>query len=184
VNPMFVVILGWLCLGLETGLKQTLAVHWGTVAAPSFVIPLAVVIALCAPAGPTLWSCLSLGLFLDLTAPQMTATEQVIILGPHAIGLALAGQFVLAVRGVVIRRNPITVVVLSMAAGAISGIVVTAFLTARHLYDPISFSPTEALLSSLLSAVLTGGTALILSFVLLPLSPMLGLQAARHWVRR
>jgi hypothetical protein len=186
MNPLLVVLLGWLCVGLEAGLKTSLMVRMGVAASPSFVVPLAVVIALCAPPLPTLWSCLLLGLMLDFTAPLDLAggAGHVHALGPHAIGLALAGQFVLAVRGVVIRRNPISVVVLSIGAAAISEIVVTAVLTARHVYDPIVWHPTAELMSRLLGAVLTGGTALVLSLVLLPLSPMLGLQASRQWVRR
>jgi hypothetical protein len=188
MNVLMVVLLGWMCVGLETGLKQTLMVRMITEAAPSFVVPLVVVIALCAPPLQTLWACLALGLMLDLTAPlNLAAGGQglVYVMGPHAVGLALGAQFVLAVRGVVIRRNPISVVVLSMGAAAISGIVVTAMLTARHLYDPIAWNPTSQLMSQLFSAVLTGGTAFAMSFVLLPLSPMLGLLASpRPWGRR
>jgi hypothetical protein len=184
MNPLLVVLLGWLCVGMEMGLRHALVVRIWVPASPSFVVPLAVVIAICAPPLPTLWSCLLLGLALDLTAPQDVAGGNVTVLGPNAIGLVLAGQFVLAVRGVMIRRNPITVVVLSIGAGAIAGIVVTAMLTARHLYDPILWDAREQLIGRLLSALLTGGTAFVLSFILQPMSPMLGLQASRPWGRR
>lgn len=187
MNVLLVVLLGWLCTGLEMGVKEALNVRFGVVGAPSFVVPLAVVIALSAPPAAALWSCLGLGLCLDLTAPQSFAggaTATTLVLGPHALGLVLGGQFVLAVRGVVMRRNPISVVVLSVGAGAIMGIVVTALMTVRHLYDPVEWHPAQQLMSNLLAALLTGGTALVLSLPLIPLTPMLGLTPPRNWARR
>jgi hypothetical protein len=187
VNPFLIVLLGWLCVGLEAGVRSALVVRLGSVAvgSPSFVVPLVTVIALCAPPLPTLWACMGIGLLVDLTSPVPVGPNlNTFIIGPNALGLAVAAQFVLAVRGVVIRRNPISVVVLSAAAAAISGIVVTALLTARHLYDPIVIRPTEELMSRLFSALLTCGTAFVMSFILLPMSPMLGLLAPRNWVRR
>jgi hypothetical protein len=156
----------------------------GAPAAPSFVVPLATMIALCAPTMPALWSCLLLGLALDLTAPQSGAGGNVFVLGPHAIGLLIAGQFVVAVRGLVIRRNPLTVVVLSISAAAIMEIVATAFLTARSMYDPIVWHASEQLGGRLISAFLTGGTAFVMAFVILPIAPMLGLPALRQQLTR
>ena len=185
MNGLLVFLLGWLFVGLETGLRQTLTVRLGAPAAPSFVIPLATMIAMCAPAGAALWSCLLLGVALDLTAPQSGASGNLFIIGPNALGLAIACQFVVAVRGLVIRRNPLTVVVLSISAAAIWGIVVTAFLTARSFYDPmITWQASEQLGGRLMSAFLTGGTALAMSFVLLPMAPLLGLPALRQQLTR
>ena len=184
MNGLLVFLLGWLCVGLEAGLKQTLSVRLGAPAAPSFVIPLATMLAMCAPSMPALWSCLLLGLALDLTAPQTGAAGNVFIIGPNALALAIACQFVLAVRGLVIRRNPLTMVVLSISAAAIWGIVVTAFLTARSLYDPMAWHASEQLGGRLMSAFLTGGTAFAMSFLLLPLAPMFGLPALRQQLTR
>lgn len=179
MNALVVILLGWLMFGLETGLKDTLGVRWGGVAAaPSFVIPLAIFIALCAPPVPALWTCLALGLLLDLTAPQPTSTGLLTIVGPNALGLLLAGQFVLLVRAMVIRRHPVTLMVLSVLGATIAAIVGTALLTARGMLgDPIIFQPTDHLLSGMLSALLTGATAILLSAVFLPLSPLLGQNA-------
>lgn len=179
MNALVVILLGWLMLGLETGLKDTLSVRWGSIAAaPSFVIPLAIFVALCAPPIPALWTCLALGLLLDLTAPQPTATGVLTVVGPHALGLLVAGQFVLLVRPMVIRRHPITLLVLSILGAAIAHIVATTIFTARGLLgDPIIFEPTGELMGRLLSAALTGITAVALSVVLLPLGPMLGQMA-------
>jgi hypothetical protein len=179
MNPLLVILLGWLMLGLETGLKDTLSVRIGSVAAaPSFVVPLAVFIALSAPPIPALWACVLLGLFLDFTAPQQTATGLLTVAGPHALGLLVAGQFVLLVRPVVIRKHPLTLVVLSMVGAAVASIAVVALLTVRTLLgDAIVYEPTTELLGRLLSAVLTGGTALALSVMFIPLAPILGMPA-------
>jgi hypothetical protein len=185
MNVLLVMLLGWLMMGLEVGLKDTLSVRLvlgsgggGLVGAPSFVVPLAIFVALCAPPLPALWTCLALGAFLDLTSPQPTATGMLTVLGPHALGLLVAGQFVVLVRAVLIRRHPLTLAALSIVGGATLHIVATAIFTGRKVIgDPIIFDPTGELLSGLLSALLTGGTALALSLVFMPLSPLLGLSA-------
>jgi hypothetical protein len=178
MNVLLVMLLGWLTLGLEIGLKDTLAFRLGSLTgAPSFVVPLAIFVALCAPPVPALWTCLLLGVFLDLTSPQPTATGMLAVLGPNALGLLIAGQFVILIRAVLIRRHPLTLAALSVVGGAVLHIVATAIFTGRKfLNDPVLFDPTAQLLSGLLSALLTGGSALALSIVLLPLSPLLGLS--------
>lgn len=187
MNPLLVIILAWLGLGLETGLKPSLAVHVGLVTgAPGFALPIVVLIALCAPPLATLWAALVIGVLLDLTAPFTTTTSGTIfVIGPSAIGMVLGAQFVLLVRGMVIRRNPLTLVFLSMAAGVIIAICTVAHITVREviLRDPIVWAPTHELLDRLLSALLTGGSALVLGLVLLPLTPLLGLPAGQHHIR-
>lgn len=175
--PLLVAVLGWLCLGLETGLRGALALPVGThSASPSFVIPLAVYIAVCAAPRHAMWACLGLGVMLDLLAPHATKGEPMTIIGPYALGLMLAGQFVLAVRGLVIRRNPLTVLALSIPAAAIVQIVVVAIITARHIAgDPTVWDATGQLAARMLSALMTGVSGLVMGLVLMPLAPALGL---------
>jgi len=188
MNPVLVIVLGWLCLGLEKGLAPELPLRlWGTPAMPSFLIPLAVVIALCAAPMPALWSCLALGLALDLTTPSTTATGQLWVAGPYALGFLVAGQFVLLVRGLVIRRNPLTVLALSVLGAAIMQIVVTAIYTIRSkIFGGGDWHATAELSSRLISALLTGGSGFLLSLLLLPMSSGLGLHGghSRQWGRR
>lgn len=187
MNPLLVVVLAWLGMGLETGLKNTFAVHVGSVTgAPGFALPIVVLIALCAPPMATLWAALGIGLLLDLTAPFNTTTSgNLFLFGPGALGTVLGAQFVLLVRGMVIRRNPLTLVVLSMAAGIISAICTVALITVREfiLRDPIVWAPTHELMDRLFSAILTGGSGLVLGVLLLPLTPMLGLPAGQQRIR-
>jgi hypothetical protein len=186
MNVLLVAVLGWLAIGLEMGLKGTLSMQFGAAsAAPSFVIPLAVFIALCAPAMQAVWACLILGAFLDLTAPQAIAGENITVLGPYAVGMAIACQFVLSIRGLVIRRHPLAVVMLSMIAAAIMHIVVVAFFTLRDICgDPVVWHTTQELLGRFISAGLTSITAFFIALALGPMAPLLGLPAGRGWVRR
>jgi hypothetical protein len=187
MNIMLVTVLTWLALGLEMGLKSTLGVRLGSVvAAPSFVLPLAVFIALCAPAMQASWACLVLGLFMDLTSPVALPGDSLVVIGPHAIGYFLACQFVLAIRGVVIRRHPLAVVVLSIVAAGIMQIAVTASLTLRAVLidQAMIWSAKHEIVERLASAVVTGGTAFVVAIILAPMAPLLGLPAARSWVKR
>lgn len=187
MNPLLIILLGWLMLGLESGLRDTLSVRiGGIVAAPSFVVPLAIFVALCAAPIPAMWTCLGLGLLLDLTSPQPTATGVLTVVGPNALGLLVAGQLVLLTRASVIRRHPLTLMVMSILGGAVAAIIVTAVFTFRgFMGDPVIFEPTSRLLGGLLSAVLTGGSGLALSLVFLPLTPLLGpLAPAPRFGRR
>ena len=78
--PLLVIVLGWFCLGLETGLRPVFTYHVGAGAAwPSFIVPLAVFIAICANPAQVHWSCLLLGLALDLAAPFDAATVGVAV---------------------------------------------------------------------------------------------------------
>ena len=187
MNVVLAILLGWLALGLETGLKGTLAVHLGSyAAAPSFVLPLAVFIALCAPPQQATWACVTLGLFLDLTAPQALPGDSLVVIGPYAIGTFLACQFVLAVRGMVIRRHPLTVVMLSIVAAMIMQIAVTALLTLRGLVadHAMVWNPSHELVERLASALVTGASALVIAILVAPMAPLLGLPSGRGWTRR
>ncbi|USO00144.1 MAG: hypothetical protein H6810_05640 [Phycisphaeraceae bacterium] len=173
-------VVSWIAFGLELGLRDALRLSPGNIA-PSFVVPVMVYVALSAPPKQALWSALLLGALLDLTGEiartDMTAAW---ILGPSAIGLLIAAQFVITVRGMVIRRHPLTLVVLSIVAAGVAQTVVVAFLTVRHLYgDPIAFAPTGELVTRLGSALYTGATAFVWAIVLRPVDPLFRFQHDR-----
>ncbi len=154
-------VVTWVAFGLELGLRDALRLAPGDVA-PSFVIPVMVYVALSAPSRQVLWAAILLGALIDLTwmIPRTDAAATASVLGPYALGMLVAAQFVIAVRGMVIRRHPLTLVVLSIVAAVIANVVVVAFLTMRNLYgDPIEFSPTADLVSRLSSSLYTGATA-------------------------
>lgn len=184
---MFVLV-AWVMLGLETGLKPALQLG-PTPIAPSFVLPLAVVIAMFASSSASLWACLILGLMVDLTwkIPRTdygTAT----MIGPYALGYLLAGQLVLTLRGIMMRRNPLSVAFLSACAAAVANVVVVAIITLHTAFytEPIEWSAPQQLLARLSSALYTGVIGLVLAPVLLFVAPFMGLQTpgTRRYVKR
>lgn len=174
-------VMTWLAFGLELGLRDALRLAPGGVA-PSFVVPLMVYIALSAPPRQALWGALLAGCLLDLTAmvPRTDAAAMLTVLGPGAIGMLISTQFVLSVRGMVIRRHPLTLTVLSVVAAAVIQVMIVAFFTLRTMYgDPIEFQPTTELVSRLASALYTAATALAWAFVLRFLDPLFRFQTDR-----
>lgn len=181
-------LVAWVMVGLETGLKPALQLG-PTPIAPSFVLPLAVVVAMFASSSASLWACLLLGLMIDLTwkIPRTdfgTAT----MIGPYALGYLLAGQLVLTLRGIMMRRNPLSVAFLSAAAAIVANVVVVAIITLHTAFynDPIDWSPPQQLLARLISALYTGLIGLVLAPALLFVAPFMGLQTpgTRRYVKR
>ena len=184
----FVFILGaWVCFGLELALKPVLdagsqGVH------PSMVVPLLVFIAINAPRKPTLWAAILLGAVMDLLSPIPAVDGGTLtIIGPHALGYLLGVHFVLAVRGMLIRRNPLTMIVISILVMMIAQIVVVAVFSARDLgASSIVWDAGDQLRARFFSSLYTGVSALLLSFVFFALGPVFGFHTtvptrfARH----
>lgn len=177
----------WVLFGLELGLKHALSLgDWGV--APSFVVPLAVFAAMAAPPSRAVWACLLIGLGLDLTwSVAVSQGTSPTIVGPYALGLALGGQLVLALRSMMIRRNPLTMAFLAIVASIVMHIVVMALLAVRvGVGDPIVFAAGPQVVSRLGSSLYTGVSAFVLALLLLPSSSFFGfhLGQGRYPTRR
>ncbi|HHN77810.1 MAG TPA: hypothetical protein ENK11_03920 [Phycisphaerales bacterium] len=181
MNWIVFLVVTWFSFGLELGLRDALRLSPGEIA-PSFVIPVAVYVALSAPPKQVLWSAILLGVLVDLTwmIPRTDAAAAAWVLGPNALGMLVAVQFVLAVRGMVIRKHPLTLVVLSIVGAAIMQTVVVALLTLHAVYgDPIAFNPTGELITRLGSSLYTGATAFIWAIALRLVDPFFRFQHVR-----
>jgi fucose 4-O-acetylase-like acetyltransferase len=182
-------VFAWLLLGLEAGFKDVLQLGSSGIA-PSFVIPFAVFIALTAPPTAAVWACLILGLGLDLTTAvpvREGAIGSPTLVGPYALGLALAAQLVLAIRGMLMRHNPLTMGAISFLASCLLYLVVAAMLAVRILLpyrDPIAMHTWSELLGRLGSATYTGILAVLMALALFKLAPLFGLHTghSRHQV--
>lgn len=187
MNPFVFAIVAWVALGLEIALPPVLDAGSGGVR-PSFLIPLVVFVALHAETRPALWSALVLGLLADLTGPvAMIDGGAAVIPGPHALGFLLAAQLTLAMRGMVIRRNPLTLMVLSVLGAAVSEVVVVAIMTTRTLGDDaLAWGGAGRLVPGLLSALYTALTAVVMSFPLFAAAPVFGFPSlhAPRFARR
>lgn len=177
----------WVCFGLETGLRDALRLGTGGVA-PSFVVPLLCFISMHASPREVVRAALVLGLVADLTSAQaLVPAEYATIVGPRVLAYAVAAQLVLALRGVVISQNPLTLGVLSVPASLVITIVTTALLTIRSFYDPIAIAPSHDLLQGLGTALFSGVSAIALALVLFPMSWAFGFHnrpPARFFSRR
>ncbi len=187
MNRLVFALLAWVMLGLETGLKDLFTLG-RTGVSPSFVVVLAVFVAMHAPASFAVWGGLILGVALDLTASidLEQGYAPAFVLGPHALGLALGVQAVLTLRGIMMRRNPLSLVFLSVVACGAMEVVVVASHTLRWAYgDPIAWSPTGELLARLGSAIYTGAAGLVLALLLFPLASLCGFpQQGSAWRAR
>lgn len=177
----------WVIFGLELALRPIFDAGSGGVH-PSMVAPLLAFVAMNAPRKHTLWAAIILGVVMDLLSPMIrTDGGSAVIMGPNALGFLLAAHFILAVRGMLIRRNPLTLVVMAMAASAIAQVIVIAVFTARDMtHTPLVWYATDQLVQRSLSSLYTGISALLLSFVFFAAAPMFGFQTtvatrfARH----
>lgn len=186
MNWVVFAIGAWLLFGAELGVRSALGPSW---MAPSFVLPLLVFVALFAGPTTVYWAALALGLMTDLTnlVEAGEGAGRLVVLGPYAIGYLVAGQLVLTLRGVMIRRNPLTLAFLAVMASVVAHIVVVAFMTAHALYgEAFVWSAGREVAQRLGVSVATGVSALALSLVLFPLSPALGFQTgqSRRFSRR
>jgi cell shape-determining protein MreD len=159
---------GWIILGIDVGVATSLSP--GQRALPSFALPFLVFIALHAPTIAVMWTAFLLGLFIDLTSPR--AESAAVVVGPHLLGFMAAAYFVLTVRGVMLRRRIVALIVLSIPAAMLAGLVSVFVLTIRSMYPGglgVEYSPLGELWRMVLSSLLTGFSAAFVGFVMLPL---------------
>jgi hypothetical protein len=183
MNWTVAAVFAYVLLGLELAVSPALA--FGSIA-PSFVIPLVAFVALHAPAVPALWFALIMGALLDLTGPLPTTDGRpaVVTLGPMALGYLAAAYVALTSRGLLVRRNPLTLIVLSIVVALVAHLVATTLLTFRSFYDPVlMWSPAEQLGRRVMSALYTGATGAVMTVILTPLTHLFGFQD-QHTTRR
>jgi hypothetical protein len=186
MNRLAFAVLAWLLLGLDMGLKSALELG-STGIAPRFLVPLGIFIAMAAPPARALWSCVALGVLMDLGTSIPARAGGAVLIGPWGLGMALAAQLVLAIRAMMMRRNPMTLALLSFAGMAVAQIAVVAMLTGRNLvYGDLAWNAGAELGRRLGSAAYTGVLAMAMAAVLIPMAPLLGLQLghSRFGVRR
>jgi cell shape-determining protein MreD len=173
-----VLVLSWVAMGLETGLRDSLSLR-GTAISPSFVLCLLVFIASFASEKHTRWTCVGLGLAMDMLSPVLltTAAGEARIVGPHVLAFLLASQLVLQARSFMMRRNPVAIGVMCAAAAIITGLVLTTIYSLRAaMLDQMEWSALRDLTTRLGSAVYTGLVGILVAYALLPLAEWLGMS--------
>lgn len=176
MNWIFFAVISWIFFGMERGLKDALRLGDTTIA-PSFVMILGAFIALSAPPLPALWGCLILGVVMDLTwgVEMKPESAPLDLLGPYALGMLLAGQLIITIRALMMRRNPLTVAFASFVGAIVCQVVVVAIVTLRGIMgDLTNWDASGQLLARMGAALYTGLVAIIISLLLFPLSGLLG----------
>jgi len=179
MNWFVFVFVAWIVFGLELALLPILDAGSGSFH-PSMVIPLMAFTALYAPRRQALWGAISLGLVMDLVSPMArTDGGTIVIVGPYALGYLLSAYFILVIRGSLIRRNPLTLVMISIVSSFIAQVVVIAIFTARDLgTNPLIWDASDQLLQRSFSSLYTGLSALILSIAFFALAPTFGFHSS------
>lgn len=181
--PVFA-IAAWLFLGLEIGLRDALELGQSGVT-PSFAIILLAFVASYAPRHTAVWAGVTIGVLLDLTADYVhpTRDEVVTVLGPNALGCAAAAYTIVVMRGSMMRRNPLTLSLLSLIAMAMLAIVSTTLLEARSLWDPALRIPAAgSLWIGFLRGLYSAALALPVGALLAVAAPLFGFQQ-QHRIR-
>ncbi len=179
MNWFVFAFVSWIGFGIERSLLVYFDAGQGGVL-PSVILPLIVFLALHAPKAQSLWAAIFLGVVADLLSPMVHVDGGAsTVLGPHALGYLLVCQFIFAIRGMVIRRNPLTMVVLSFFGALIAQVVIVAIFTIRGFgHDPIVWNAAGELIRRTLSALYTGLGAIVLSFIFFALEPVFGFHSA------
>lgn len=175
-----VLLVAAILLGFEQAAKGALAIGQ-TSFAPSVVIPLVVFVALFAPPQAALWTALLIGLVVDLATVWSNGVSELVVVGPAALGYVIGAYFVLTVRALLYRRNPITLMAMSVIAAALAGLVFVAIHSIRTMYmDAYTFHGLSELGSRLLASLYTGAVGLVLAFALFPMMPLFGFHDPRE----
>ena len=178
-------ILLWITLGLDVGFRDTFQL--GTLAiAPRCLPLLAVFVALWATPVQAAGVCLLIGLLMDITHTVPTESGRAtVVFGAYAIGCLGAASFVLHFRSVLLRRNPVTFVVLCFVCTLLMEIVQLIFLRVRVQYDDLVVLGLGRELGQRLG---TAGLTALLAVVAGPffaiIAPVLGLDLSHGGRRR
>lgn len=181
MNWIALCIFAWVFLGLELGFKQAISLGPHHIA-PSFMFVLLSLVAMSAPARAASVTSLILGLLMDMTNSIATKNSGPagVVIGPHVLAYFAGVQLILSLRGIMIRRNPLTLGFLAMVGSLVGAVVLVAVFTLRSLFDPIEWHAATELWTRLAGGAYTGGVGAIMALVLVPLSPFLGLQSPQQ----
>lgn len=192
MRVLLVLIFGYLLLALEPVVGEALTLG-STTATPSLLLPFIVFIALHAPTMPALWTGLLIGLAVDIST-QRTGPPgvEMVLPGPMALSYLGAAYLVLLIRPLLMRKNPLATITLSLLAGSLAAIIFTAIMFVRMIYsgsweDGFGLSIAQLLRDKLLSTLYTLLTAVPMAMLLHGLMPLFNFQESglrRSYMRR
>jgi hypothetical protein len=170
----------WIAAALDVSLASLLSLGPSKGSSPIFTAIVVCYIGLFAPLRRTLWCSIAAGVVLDflMLAPRsQTAPDELRLIGPHAIAMLLGVLVPLRLRTLVVRKNPLSL-------GLLSGLtVLTAYLALIMILSlrgtvrgDVQVSIGRGVIHALGSGVLTGVVGFVLAPILLRAAPSLGLR--------
>ena len=181
MNYIAVAIVAWVCIGLEAGLRDAFSLG-KTGIAPSFVIAFVTFIAMYAPSAAALWAALLIGLAMDLvfSVPGLDGGLAVTVIGPRLIAAVVGAWLVLTLRGLMIRRNPLTVGFLAGLVSLVWFSAIAGMFALRHVISTkTAIEPGRVLVEGLGSSLYTALVGVLMALVLIPLAPFLGFSTGQ-----
>ena len=128
MNRIVFLLATYVLLAVQSGLAPLWSFGSG---GPNLLLVLAAFVGTSAARTTVLFALLFLGLLLDLQ-PGPTRLSGV-ILGPHAVGLLIGGYAVLQLRSLMFRESTITIVIMTLVLGGMTGFVETLIYSVRGL---------------------------------------------------
>jgi hypothetical protein len=121
-------IAAYLALALQTALRTSLGPM-----CPDLPLILLVFVGLGASAGSASWAALAMGLALDLTQPVMIAgrMEDLVLIGPHALGCLACVWLVLGLRGLTFEHSALSMGLLTALGGLLMHGLIVGLLSLR-----------------------------------------------------
>ncbi len=181
------VVLTFLCIALELSLRGVLELRSIGGITPSFIAPLVVFISMFAPRMTSLWSCLLLGLLMDISTPIAPHSgPSFYVFGPYALGYVFGGFMILQLRPMVFRQRALTIGFLTVLCLVAVALVTVAIFIIRSWYAPdpsiypISPSAANELFLRFGIALYAGVFAIPFGWLLLATLPFWGFPTTTH----
>lgn len=179
----FLILICLLTLALDLGLRSLWMIPLGPGITPNLVLILMVFISLWATPLRAMWIALALGLALDLLHPWplQGSVEDLVVLGPMALGFAAGCYLILQLRSFLFRDSLISLAALVFLAGGFAHLLTLTLLILRtlpwlhplfggHRFPP-AWSAADQLWQSFLSLLYSSLLALPLGWLLLRTLP-------------
>lgn len=167
-------IFTFLMLVLETGLRALLTIPVGSMddTAPSFLLVLAAYVALHAPRRLVPWAMLIVGLIIDAITTLGIAepVQDVVIIGPAALGFLFGGIATIQLRSIINRDSPATLPIVTFAAGIFIHAMIVFLISMRSWpfipSDPVpNWHAADQLANRFLQLLYTTVLAIPLGFI-------------------
>jgi rod shape-determining protein MreD len=176
-------IFAFLALVLDIGLRRLLKLEVVSEPSPSFVLIVAVFVAMWAPPRAAMWSGLIIGLLVDLSSLSPTEADGYALIGPAALGFMLGSYAVVQLRGLMYRDSPLALAALVFLGGVFVHLMIVAVLTVRGLpmfgYPVSGWSAATQLYERFWVLLYTAIVAVPVGYVLLRTQPIWGFEGVK-----